>query len=106
MSSLANFVIVACAVLVIWLEYRRSAGSVVIHYNILNGIDSVGDWRLLWIYPGVLLAMTALNYLLACGGRSVDPFWPRLLAATSGVCGLSTIAALLLILLGHHTILS
>lgn len=37
----------------------------VLHYNIYSGIDGLGSWQWLYIWPGILLLISAVDFILA-----------------------------------------
>ncbi len=56
------------------------AGQVFLHYNIIFGVDLVGDWWKLYLTPLVGVAVILLNYFFSFMFYSADKFLARLLS--------------------------
>ena len=60
---------------------RPDAGQIFLHYNIIFGVDLVGDWWKIYFIPLAGILVIALNYFFSWMFYSVDKFLARL---TSG----------------------
>ena len=54
--------------LYIWLKFGGAANEIVLHYNILFGVDTVGRWQELFIYPlsGLAIFVIDLGLIFYC----------------------------------------
>lgn len=59
---------------------RPEVGQIFLHYNIIFGVDLVGDWWQIFYLPAVGIFVLLLNYLLSAVFYSFDKFLARLLA--------------------------
>jgi hypothetical protein len=54
-------------------------GQIFLHYNIVFGVDLVGDWWRIFLLPGAGLLVLAVNYILSYSFYGSDKFMARLL---------------------------
>lgn len=92
-------------VVLITVTYRQSSGSVSLHYSVLNGIDAIGDWRLLFFYPGSILAVALLNLVLVSIRQPPEPFLTGLVAVVTTLVGVGVATAYALLATAQHSIL-
>ncbi len=59
---------------------RSDAGQIFLHYNIIFGVDLVGDWWKIYLVPLAGIAVILLNYFFSLMFYSVDKFLARLMA--------------------------
>ena len=59
---------------------RPDAGQIFLHYNIIFGVDLVGDWWRIYYLPLAGVAVTLLNYFFSLMLYSVDKFLARILS--------------------------
>ena len=59
---------------------RPEAGQIFLHYNIIFGVDLVGDWWKLYLTPLVRVVVILLNYFFSLMFYSTDKFLSRLLS--------------------------
>lgn len=59
---------------------RPDAGQIFLHYNIIFGVDLVGEWWRLYLKPLVGIAVLLLNYTFSNMFYSTDKFLARLLS--------------------------
>jgi hypothetical protein len=59
---------------------RPDAGQVFLHYNIIFGVDLVGDWWQIFYLPVVGIIVILSNYLFSAVFYSFDKFLARLLS--------------------------
>jgi hypothetical protein len=54
--------------LYVWLKFSGSTEEVVLHYNILFGVDTAGRWQELFIYPlsGLAIFIIDLGLIFYC----------------------------------------
>jgi len=56
------------------------AGQIFLHYNIVFGVDLVGDWWRIYLLPGIGLLVLVVNYILSFYFYRSDKFMARLLS--------------------------
>lgn len=86
--------------LVILYFFRNESGNVVLHYNILYGTDYRGEWRELYIIPGVGLAILLLNAIIGKLIQDKEKFvadFLFLFAIISQIFAIIAIAAIVLV---------
>lgn len=66
----------------LWNEVEHSPITV-LHYNIYAGIDIIGQWYWLYIIPGILLALSIVNFLLALWFWAKQQVWSYILLTSS-----------------------
>jgi hypothetical protein len=49
----------------IWLVVEPANQPIILHYNVYFGVDSIGDWRNIFILPGLAAAVFAVNAVLS-----------------------------------------
>ena len=59
---------------------RPEAGQIFLHYNIIFGVDLIGDWWKIYLIPLAGLLVILLNYFFSLMLYSVDKFLARLLS--------------------------
>jgi hypothetical protein len=59
---------------------RSDAGQIFLHYNIIFGVDLVGDWWRIYLLPLVGTVVILLNYFFSFMFYSVDKFLARLMS--------------------------
>ena len=68
----------------LWLylifNIRSEAGQIFLHYNIIFGVDLVGDWWKIYFIPLAGVMVILLNYFFSGLLYSVDKFLARLLS--------------------------
>ena len=68
----------------LWFSLLRNvtadSGQIFLHYNIIFGVDLVGDWWQLYYLPGVGLLIVLLNYLFSSATYASDKFLARFLS--------------------------
>lgn len=60
---------------------RSDAGQIFLHYNIIFGVDLVGDWWRIYYLPLAGILVILLNYFFSFMLYSADKFLARLLCA-------------------------
>ncbi|MEK7680930.1 MAG: hypothetical protein AAB348_02710 [Patescibacteria group bacterium] len=58
---------------------RPDSGQIFLHYNIIFGVDLVGEWYKIFFLPIIGLGITLANYLLSIHFYSSDKFLARIL---------------------------
>ena len=61
------------------LNIRADAGQIFLHYNIIFGVDLVGDWWKVYYLPLAGILVVLLNYFFSGLLYSIDKFLARLL---------------------------
>lgn len=61
LGALVNFGMWAA----IWLVVERANQPIILHYNVYFGVDAIGDWRNVFILPGLAAAVFAANTILS-----------------------------------------
>jgi hypothetical protein len=56
--NLANWIMLA-------FFMRSVDGEIILHYNVYFGVDSIGDWKQVFIMPTIGIALFAINWALA-----------------------------------------
>ncbi len=59
---------------------HSDAGQIFLHYNIIFGVDLVGDWWKIYLLPLAGVVVILLNYFFSGLLYSVDKFLARLLS--------------------------
>ncbi len=59
---------------------RSDVGQIFLHYNIIFGVDLVGDWWKIYFIPLAGMLIVLLNYFFSLMFYSVDKFLARLLS--------------------------
>ena len=59
---------------------RSEAGQIFLHYNIIFGVDLVGDWWKIYYLPLAGIFTALLNYFFSLMFYTVDKFLTRLLS--------------------------
>lgn len=75
----------------------------VLHYSIPFGIDLVGKWYLMWVYPGVALVIFLLNVLFGYVGYSRDRVLTVSIFSLTLLCEMIIFVGLLLLFLQNQT---
>ena len=57
-TNIVNWVVIAIFI-------NRLDGDIILHYNVYFGVDSMGDWRRIFILPVIGIILLALNAALA-----------------------------------------
>jgi len=61
-------------------HFHSSADQIFLHYNIIFGVDLVGDWWQIFYFPAGGLVAMILNYLLSWGVYGSDRLLARFLS--------------------------
>ena len=59
---------------------RTDAGQVFLHYNIIFGVDLLGDWWKIYFIPLAGILVILINYFFSLMLYSVDKFLARLMS--------------------------
>ena len=59
---------------------HSEAGRIFLHYNIIFGVDLVGDWWRIYLLPLAGVSVILLNYFFSLILYSVDKFLARLMS--------------------------
>ena len=70
-------------------------GYVPLHYNIHFGVDSFGDWRWIFLAPGVSLAFIIVNNVIAGMVAKKDYVLSYIAITVSTVCSLLCLLAII-----------
>lgn len=62
------------------VNIRADAVQVFLHYNVIVGVDLVGDWVQIFHFPAIGIAVTACNYTISWLLYATDKFLARVLA--------------------------
>lgn len=49
----------------VWLIVQPTDQPMILHYNVYFGIDAIGDWRNIYLMPGLALAFLLTNIVLS-----------------------------------------
>ena len=60
---------------------HSDAGQIFLHYNIIFGVDLVGDWWKIYLLPLAGVVVILFNYFFSLMFYSVDKFLARFLSA-------------------------
>lgn len=70
--------------LVIWWYVARRFGyleqPIFLHYNVIFGVDLVGEWWKIWLFPVAGLAVLLVNFLIAYFCYAVEVLLARFVA--------------------------
>ncbi len=70
-----------------WLQFLwnkvEPSPITVLHYNIYAGIDIIGQWYWLYLIPGIVAALSLINFLLAIWFWARQQVWSYLLLVTT-----------------------
>ncbi len=59
---------------------RQDAGQIFLHYNIIFGVDLVGNWWQIYYLPAIGILIILLNYLFSGSVYLFDKFLARFLS--------------------------
>ena len=62
------------------VNIRSDAGQIFLHYNIIFGVDLIGDWWRIYFLPLAGVLVIFLNYFFSLMLYSVDKFLARLMS--------------------------
>ncbi len=62
------------------LNIRQDVGQVFLHYNIIFGVDLVGDWWRVYYLPAVGIGVIFVNFLFSATVYLFDKFLARFLS--------------------------
>lgn len=76
----------------------KSSGDLLLHYNIYSGIDWMGSWYKIYLYPLIGILLFALNLVLGIFFYSREKFLSYLLIISITFCEILTFIACLSVL--------
>lgn len=86
---------------VIWwyiaTHIHYSNQPIFLHYNVIFGVDLVGDWWEIWLFPAAGLGAALINFLAAYFCYTVDAFLARFFAVGAALLQLLTLIAVIFI---------
>lgn len=86
------------AQLFIWYDIianiHPSSEQFFLHYNMILGVDLVGDWWHIYLFPTVGLLIVVINYGCAFLFYNNDKFLSRLLSVVTGIIHIFLLAAI------------
>jgi hypothetical protein len=59
---------------------RQDAGQIFLHYNIIFGVDLVGNWWQIYYLPATGILVILLNYFFSAAAYKFDRFLARFLS--------------------------
>lgn len=74
---------------------RPSGEQFFLHYNMILGVDLVGEWWKIYLFPVVGLLIFIINYAVAFLFYNNDKFLSRLLSVAAGIVHIFLIAAVI-----------
>lgn len=78
-------------------KIRPTGEQLFLHYNIIFGVDLVGEWWKLWLLPLGGLVLWLVNFLLSYFFYNHNRFLARFLAVTTALFEVLLVVAILLI---------
>lgn len=97
-TNIVSLLCIGGAVLWMYLQLFpeiMSRPGVPLHYNIHFGVDSFGDWKMLFLGPAVALGMLGVNNIIAFWGRKKDPVLGVMALAVAMVASVLLLVAVL-----------
>jgi len=49
----------------IWFVIEPASQPIILHYNVYFGVDAIGDWKNIFMLPGLAAAVLAVNIVLS-----------------------------------------
>ncbi|MBT4735534.1 MAG: hypothetical protein HOO10_11120 [Candidatus Marinimicrobia bacterium] len=76
-------ILVILATWLLFIFYKAAPDPLTaLHYNIYAGIDTLGSWRWLYIIPGIVLAISIIDVILAVLFWTKQRMWSYFLLIT------------------------
>jgi len=91
----ATAVIIIITFFAAYLKVRTAPQTLALHYNVIVGVDLLGNRKQLYTVPLTAVAIAAVNVLFLRLSRLRQPFLSVLLAAASCACAIILLAATL-----------
>lgn len=85
--------------LLFYIKIPRAEEIIPLHYNIYFGIDRVGEWFEIFIYPFTAFVIFLINFFLSYLIYKKEKFLSHLLSIASTVVGLVILGAGILVLM-------
>lgn len=86
-SIATTFFCIGMSAFMLWrlIPEGARAGVLTLHYNIYLGIDEVGPWEWIFIFPGMMFAVLVLNTMFSCGCFRVHSLAARTIMLTTAM---------------------
>jgi hypothetical protein len=82
--------------------FKKDAINIILHYNILSGVDYQGGWRELFTVPAIGLAIIFMNFTIVRFVCAKDKFIPYFLVFATLISQIFIIIAIAAIILINH----